>query len=205
MVIRLHSLSRWKLLEAGKYIEINGERDRKVRVEFNTEAPTRLDLVWTEAEETEITFLAVILGMEVVEFHAPAGTAIVATSEGEVWYFTDEGEVVATDKEAVSYTKIMNRRARNPQLEMMMFKMEQNMNARMALMEDEVAARIEAMGVKHDTATGEVIEDDAAEDEPDADADALGDGKQAKESGGSGGDSKQPTDTGAKPAKPAKS
>lgn len=205
MVIRLHNLSKWKLLQPGEVIEINGERARKVRVEFNTEAPARLDIIHGEGDEAEGTFVAVVHGMETVEFHAHPGNHLVATSDGEVWYFTDEGGAGATDREAVSFTRIMNRRARNPQLEMMMFKMEQNMNARMALMEDEVRAQLEAQGTNHDTGTGEVIEDDTETDESDGNADANSRLEPAKPEGGSSGDSKHPTDKGAKPDKSVKS
>lgn len=186
MVVRLHNLSKWQKLEPGEGIELLGAHDRKVRVEVNTEAPTRFDVVHGDDDDTQVTFLAVVHGMETLEFYAPGGTYLAATSDGEVWYFTNEGDQTATDREAVSFTRVMNRRARNPELERMMFKMEQNMNARLALMADEVAAQVAAAGVNHDTATGEVDETEVGANDPvgepgeePGDGSATGDGSGA--------------------------
>lgn len=188
MVVRLHNLSKWRCMEPGKGLDFLGDAPRKVRVEFNTEQPTRIDLVHGEDDDTQVTFLAVIMGMETVEFVAPVGTYLAATSDGEVWYFTNEGDDIATDREEVSFTKVMNRRSRNPELERMMFKMEQNMNARMALMAEEVAAQVAAAGVQHDTATGEVEDDEVG--------DGLPDGSETAPTGATGG-SPEPAPSGA--------
>lgn len=156
MVIRLHNVSRWAQLEPGNVFPIYGEQSRNVRFELNCETDTRLDIVRDEVP----TFLATIRGREDIEFAAEGECYLVATSEGEVWYHTDEGDRIDFENPmSVSFTKIANRKARNPALEMMMFKTEQNMKRRLAALEDEAMSRIEAMGVNHDLNTGEVIED----------------------------------------------
>ena len=160
MVKRLHNLSKWRELKAGDGIEFVGERDRRVRIEFNTETATRLHLVHGDDDDTQVTFVTVVEGFDVVEFTAPGNCVLAATSDGEVWYFTNEGDVEATDRQAVSFTKVMNRRARNPELERMMWKMEQNIAARMSVMEAELEARYAATGQRYDPDTGEVEDDD---------------------------------------------
>lgn len=160
MVKRLHNLSKWRELKAGDGIEFVGERDRRVRIEFNTETATRLHLVHGDDDDTQVTFVTVVEGFDVVEFTAPGNCVLAATSDGEVWYFTNEGDVEATDRQAVSFTKVMNRRARNPELERMMWKMEQNIAARMTVMEAELEARYAATGQRYDPDTGEVEDDE---------------------------------------------
>lgn len=198
MVVRLHNLSKWRVLKAGDAIAFAGEQDRKVRIEVNCEFPTRFDVVHGDGDRTSVTFLAVVVGMETLEFTAPGETYLTATSDGEVWYFTNEGDQTATDRKAQSFTKVMNRRSRNPDLERMMFKMEQNTMRRLAMMAEEVEARISAAGAKHDTATGEVEEPDDADDTGHAD------GISAEPEGGDGGATgggEAPADAGEKPAK----
>lgn len=162
MTIRLNNLSKWALLTPGNVFSFPGTEPRRVRIEFNCEAPTRIDVYYDDPDndgDSKGTFVAVVMGMETVEFTAPPGAHLVATSDGEVWYFTNEGDQIANTREQVSFTRVMSRRSRNPELERMMFKMEQNMNRRMNAQLAEVEARYAAEGVRHDTATGEVNDD----------------------------------------------
>lgn len=162
MVVRIHNLTKWSPLKPGDVLELKGLASRPVRIEVNTETTTRLD--WIEGEKG--TFLAVVNGYEVVEFVAGPEGHLVATSEGEVWFFTNDGDQVATARpEAVSFTKIATRRARNPELERMMYKMEQNMNRRMAAQQAEIEAMLRAQAEAdaeggYDPETGEVLVDD---------------------------------------------
>lgn len=125
MTIRIHNLDKWALLQPGMVLELVANDTRKIRLEFNCPADTRIDVADADGK---LTFLAVVRGYEVVEFYGHATSHVVATSDDEVWYFTNDGETTATDTpEAVSFTKIAGRRERNPELERMMFKLEQNM------------------------------------------------------------------------------
>lgn len=183
MVVRIHNVSKWAILRPGDMLELKGAEARKVRVELNSPAPTRLDLVIDD----KATFLTVFEGHQVVEFTAPPESYLVATSEDEVWFFTNDGDEVATARpEAVSFTKIANRRARNPELERMMFKMEQNMNRRLDALAAEQAAALAAReaAIPHDPETGEI--------EDDQDGNGLPDGGEGTPEGGEGGGSEPP-------------
>lgn len=137
MVVRIHNVSKWKKLQPGEVLELKGQSERRVRIELNCPAPTRLDLIQSDGNPV---FLAVVQGLETVEFVAGATVQLVATSEDEVWYFTSDGEqVAAKNVQAKSFTKIAQRRTRNPELERMMFKMQQNMERRFAMLEAENA------------------------------------------------------------------
>lgn len=176
MVVRLHNMGRWAVLKPGDVLQLNGLPRRKVRVEFNTEAPTRIDLV---EPGNVVTFLAVVSGHEVVQFTAGAECHLVASSDGEVWYFTNDGDQIGTQFQNVSFTKIATRRARNPQMEMMMFKMQQNIDRRLAALAAEQEAWRAARAA--DPETGEVEEDGA-----------VGDGEADDDTGGAGGEAKGP-------------
>lgn len=136
MVIKLHNTDKWELLETGKVLAFKGNVPRLVRVEFNCVAPTRIDL--KEAERG--TFLAVVQGHEVIEFTCSGDAELIATSDDEVWFHTDYGDGLAFESFAESFTKLANRRVRNPDLELMMFKAEQRINARLAELDKERAA-----------------------------------------------------------------
>lgn len=179
MVVRIHNVSKWAALQPGQLLELKGLQPRKVRVELNCPAPTRVDLV--EGDKT--VFLCIAHGYEVVEFSAGQDVYLSCTSEDEVWYFTNDGDVTAFDApEAVSFTKIATRRARNPDLERIMFKAEQNALRREAALRSEFEAAMAARdaaaaaaAVPHDPETGEVKGDEpATADDPPATGEAGG-------------------------------
>lgn len=173
MVVRLHNLSKWEMLGAGKAIELLGDHPRRVRVEVNCEAPTRFDLV--HGDEGLVTFICVAVGYEVMEFSAPGGSHVLATSDGEVWFFTNEGDQIASDREQVSFTRMMTRRTRSEQLERMMALQEMNFNRRLAAQAAEtaeLAAALEAAEARADDEVGGGDTDGAGQ--PDAGAPAEG-------------------------------
>lgn len=170
MVVRIHNPTKWARLEQGQMLALPGAGSRKVRLELNCSAPTHVML--QEGEGGQTFFLAVVDGMEVIEFAAGPDAFVICTTDGEVWYFTNDGDAGSYEvPNAVSFAKIANRRSRNPQLEMMMWKMEQRMNARLAQQAEELAAWQAAHGA--DAETGEVdddLEQRAAPETPDGPA-----------------------------------
>jgi len=159
MVVRIHNVGKWQLLPVGEVLRLQGLQRRKVRVEVNCEAPTRFDVI----EGDKGTFLAVVTGYDILEFSISAQAHVVATSEGEVWYFTNDGDQIGSDMpEAVSFATVMNRETRNPELELMMWKAEQNMKRRLDMQMAEIEALLAARAaaeVPHNPETGEVIDD----------------------------------------------
>lgn len=177
MVVRLHDLSGWAELQPGHALTFDA--GRLIRVEVNTEYPTSFSVL----QGSKLTFLANIHGLEVLEFRTDGPAELVATGEGQVWYFTNDGfqRSAYSRPEAKSFTVITMKRARNPQLEMMMFKQgqkqrdfEASMNRQLALL----AAQLE--GLQADPDTGEVDGDDTGTDGavpgPDDSAATGGDG-----------------------------
>ena len=180
MVVRLFNPSRWALL-SGAFVVLGSEPHRVV-VDVNAETDARFDVVTADGQAI---FLATVKGMERLEFTAGPGDQLVATSEGEVWYFTDEGDSIAVETFGESFTRIATRRERNPQLEMMEFKMRENerrmqakLDAAMAVLAEARAA--DAVKAGADPETGEVVEDPA--DGTDVDTGAVG------EAGGGNGE-----------------
>ena len=167
MVVRLHNISKWARLKAGRLLELAGSQPRLIRLEVNCEAPTRFDLVAPDGKSV-VAFLAVVTGHEVIEFSAEATVRVGATSDGEVWFFTNDGEDITVRTDGPTFTSVMARRARNPDLERVMRRareregrllegMRREFDQREARMRADMAKA--SKPVPHDPATGEVIED----------------------------------------------
>lgn len=139
MVLRIHNLGKWKVLQPGQMLPLGGEVQRRVRLDVNCPAPTRFEAV---DDENAVTFLGIVQGLETLEFHASPGLIVSATSEDDIWYFTSDGEQIGTeDLDTVSFTTLENRRERNPELERMMQRAQENMLAREAALSDEMERR----------------------------------------------------------------
>lgn len=180
MGTRLHNLTKWAVLAPGDVLALAPGEARRMRFEFNSVAAARVDLRIADA----MVFLAVVNGHDWVEFTVPASdveSALVVTSDDDVFYFTDVGDSVTVESYKPTMTKIAKRRARNRDLEMMQYLQEQKINARMARMEAEMRARYGA----------------PLEVEPEAEA-KPDDGSTEAPAGGAGAP-KKPAGGGAKP------
>ncbi len=164
MVVRIHNIDKWKRLPAGDVLGLGHGGARLVRVDLNCPTPTHV--AYSQGEV--VTFLAVVHGLQTLEFatiEADEEPLLVLTGEDDAWYFTDEGDHAPVENlEAKSFTKLATRRARNPELERLQFIAEQNMNNRMARLEEEYARRFENMARSVDRETGEVIDHGTADE-----------------------------------------
>lgn len=150
MVVKLNALDRWMLLESGKAIGFvkTGDTARRVRLEVNCAAPTVFHI---ENEDGPRLLAAVPAGLEVIEF-SMAGDFAVFPQEGagEVHYRTAEAEpthhVVVNP---VVFTKLAQRRHRNPELEAIMYRMQENMERRLAAQHAETQAALAAMAKRN--------------------------------------------------------
>ena len=145
MVVKLNSLSRWSALEATKAIIFAGSdvAERRVRIDFNLEAPTSFFIV--DRDGVENFLCALPQGQETIEFSA-AGTFSVYAEQGSgaVHYVSADLEPTFSEVvDPVIFTKIANRRHRNPELEEMMFRMNQNLEKRLAQQAGEFEAALE--------------------------------------------------------------
>ncbi len=145
MVVKLNSLSRWALLAPTTAIVFDGSdvAERRVRIDFNLEAATSFFIVTADGEEL---FLAALPpGLETVEFSAAGTFRVYAESgSGAVHYISADLEPTFSEVvDPVIFTKIANRRHRNPELEEIMFRMNQNLEARLAAQAHEFEAALE--------------------------------------------------------------
>lgn len=123
MAIKIGNLNRWRLLPTESVLEFPVEGGARLRVEFNTETDTRIEAI----SETGTTFIGTVKGNDTVEFSTDGPISIAALSEGEVWYHTGDGEAEVFDLQHLrDFKGIMQRAPRNPELERIMFTMQQN-------------------------------------------------------------------------------
>ncbi|MBB3387283.1 hypothetical protein FHT82_000003 [Rhizobium sp. BK275] len=142
MVVKLNSLARWTALPATDAIVFDGSdvAERRVRINFNLEAVTSFFI----GDETGESFLCTLgPGLDTVEFNI-AGSFKVYAEKGSGIVQYQSADLEPTHAEVVDpviFTKIAQRRHRNPELEEMMFRMQANMERRFALQADEIAAQ----------------------------------------------------------------
>ncbi|MBB4952250.1 hypothetical protein H4S14_000292 [Agrobacterium vitis] len=144
MVLKLNSLSRWSVLPANQAIVFAGDDlgERTVRLNLNLEAVTSFFIAFGKDEMFLVTMQP---GVDTVEFSA-AGTFRVYAEEGSGAVLYQSADLEPTFSEIVDpviFTKIANRRHRNPELEEMMFRMNMNIERRLAEQAHELEAAFE--------------------------------------------------------------
>ncbi|KIV61444.1 hypothetical protein SZ54_4716 [Rhizobium sp. UR51a] len=144
MVVKLNSLARWSALAPEQAIVFAGSdiAERRVRIDFNLEAATSFFIVDNDGVENFLCALP--QGQETIEFNA-LGTFRVYAEKGSgvVQYVSADLEPTFSEVvDPVIFTKIANRRHRNPELEEMMFRMNQNLERRLAQQADEFEAAL---------------------------------------------------------------
>lgn len=161
MAQRLHNLSKWERLESALVFE--NPEPRIVKIDVNCPVETEF---WVErTSETVLsdierqidveanrdvkpaltrTFLGLAKGRDQFEFYVEGAFTLKATED--CWYFTIDSVRIATEIIApVIFTRVANRRQRNPHLEMMEFQMNRNLNRRLEAMQSETDRRIAAL------------------------------------------------------------
>lgn len=168
MVVRLHNLGKWLLLAPGASFVVQGLGAHQVTVDVNCEQRTPFVVVRNDGSQT---FIASVEGMERLIFTAEPDEYLMATSDGAVWFFSNEGDQIAVESFEQSFTRLATRRERNPELELMMWKQNQNMLRRetqmaeqMAEFRADMAARAAAEGAN--PVTGEIVDEHPIADDP---------------------------------------
>lgn len=127
-MINLKNLDKWQHLVGGEMISFSNPNPRMVRIEVNAPFETRL---YVTQDAGEPVFLALVTGLNGVSFGVNG--AFTLYGDGDFSVYSAEMESVAFHVlDPVIFTEIANRRARNPELEYVTQKMQENMERRLA-------------------------------------------------------------------------
>lgn len=134
---RLHNISKWFEVGMGKAVHFGNPAPRFVRLDVNAPEPTSL---YYADGNGEVTFLARVVGRDVIEFRSDGEFSITADDGKLVNLYTIDGEDISFSiPDAVKLTKLVERRQRNPELELMQHMMNRNLENRLNAMRDEMA------------------------------------------------------------------
>lgn len=121
MTLRILNPLDWAKVEGGNVLRLNGDHGRTVKIEVNCEAPTSFHLVFDDEDGVEHrTFVGVVQGLEKIEVYAVADAYFDCTSDGEIWYCTNDNVATAVELEEATYTVPVQRKSRSEQLEHML-------------------------------------------------------------------------------------
>lgn len=140
---RMFNLSKWRAAGAGEIIRFESDRPRTVRLEVNTPEIALLEL---HEDGREPCFLARVEGRDTIEFSAD-GSFEISCDTSDVYFYTAEGDDWSVEPvDGRTFTRIVERRSRNPEMEMMMHmamrNMEQRLDAQAAELERRFALRV---------------------------------------------------------------
>ena len=155
MTVKLNSLARWSRLDGAEAIVFDGSDvgERRVRIDFNLEGVTAFFI--GEPDGSERFLVTIGPGVETLEFSASGAFRVYAEKGSPtVYYRCAEHEQTANEVvDPRIFTKIAQRRHRNPELEEMMYRMQANMERRFAMQADELKAHYERVHKDKDNAT----------------------------------------------------
>lgn len=123
MTQKLYNLDRWVKLSAGQKLEFNLRRPRSVTVDVN--APTECQIMLID-DDGEVHFLALVKGRDRLEFEVKGSFALYVDEDDVFVYSFDSDAVHSVVEAPESFTRPMQRRHRNPELEAMMRQMQHN-------------------------------------------------------------------------------
>jgi hypothetical protein len=142
---KLHNLSKWTVIPPKGALHFGGAQVRRVRLEVN--APSRARLSIADGDGV-ITFLALVEGRDMLEFVVDREFSLFSDEPGVMIYTADSDDISAVNDAAVSFAKVMQRRPRNHDLEVIAAEMAYNMQRRLEAQTHELersfAARLAA-------------------------------------------------------------
>lgn len=137
---KLYNINKWQCLEAGKVLSFPQTKPRAVRVDVN--CPGECEIHYVNGDG-ETTFLALVRGRDTLDFTTDGKFAITITGN-DLWVHTIDGEDLSFEIiDPVIFTRIVARRARSPEMEMMEARMMQNINRRLERQQNELAGNYE--------------------------------------------------------------
>lgn len=137
---RIFNVTAWTVIEPGQVLEYPLERARLVRLEVNASEDANLFLLDAGGEAYH---LARVRGRDTIEFVSP-GPFSLSAADGAISVYTVDGTSGHRTVEAPqSFTTIVERRRRSPEIDAMMRVMNSNMERRLAQQADELAKQFE--------------------------------------------------------------
>jgi len=131
---RLHNIDKWEFAEPHQAVNFEAADPRKVRIDVN--APGKVAITYVDTKGLEV-FLGIVEGRDVLEFTTTGEFALIP--DGPLWFYTIDGvKATFSIPDAITLTRIAERRARNLEFEMMQYKMNQNLERRLAEQRDQL-------------------------------------------------------------------
>lgn len=125
---RMFNLDKWERLKEGEGLEFSNPRPRNVRLEVNAPVRTALYVVDPEGE---VHFLALVEGRDTVEWGSSGAFQLTVEGADVMVYTADGADIAQRVIAPVIFTKIAERRRRNPELEYIAHQMQLNMERRL--------------------------------------------------------------------------
>lgn len=133
---RHFNLENWTELAQGEALAFPGKRPRRVNLAVNSPGETLLYVDYGDGP----VFLARVIGREDIEFAVPGAFDLMADASSCRVFSVDGDNPSIVIPDAVTFTKIAERRPRNPELEHMQYLMMQNVETRLAQQRAEIDA-----------------------------------------------------------------
>lgn len=187
-MLRVQSIKSWRRLEDGATHNFDENAEpRRVRLELNAAGTANLYLLDGDGSAF---FLGLITGRETIEFAMPGGTGGLMVEGADVWFLTVDGDDTSfISADPTSFTKLVERKARNPEVEMMNALMQQNMKTMLETQANEFARLLDRRDAASRSASALASPEGAAASrasEPASDEPAGADVKPDKADAGNG-------------------
>lgn len=177
----LKNLDKWEHAVSGQAIRFPLDQSRRVTLDVNAPFDTRLYYTRPGKAKAEPVFLALVKGLDRVVFHIDHAFDLVGDADFSLYSSEFEETSFVSDEE--TFTTIVERRQRNPELEYIAEVMERNMQKRLAQVagdRDALFERLEQLESANNTRApaGGLPVGERASDERSEDGD--GDGSEAE-------------------------
>ncbi|MER8649916.1 hypothetical protein [Mesorhizobium sp. M1121] len=151
-VIRISDVGRWTRLDTGNKLTFSPHKARTIRVELRASAPVywTVERVSDDGELLQDFLTVTPVGVSTLEIGVGAGDVSLIPDlgvGGELLFSSPEYEKfeLVAPNAGDSFLSIAHRRERNPQVELMEFLMNQNMQTRMVQLDEEITRRLAAL------------------------------------------------------------
>lgn len=157
-MIKLNNLDKWQYLGQGEVAHFAKDEPRTVRVDFN--APQACILMISPADDEHSIDVA-LSGRDVLEFSVN-GRFDISASEGLWFYTADSTDWSVENVDHASFTRVVERRTRNVEMEHMMYLAQLNIERRMAAQFAELEKQYERDNKRREAAANKRAESERA-------------------------------------------